>query len=111
VQRRIIYSQRLAFIRQDWTNIEANSQYLIISEADDRQNVIYGRGSPEIDFRPVTSNYATKKKFEGSLPTSIFEENNISEVFGDKSWYWFHNLDDINNLLDFYEIIGANRWQ
>ena len=40
---------------------------------------------PEFDFRPVTSNYATKKKFEGSLPTSIFEENNISEVFGDKS--------------------------
>lgn len=35
-----------------------------------------------MDFRPVICNHATRKRFEGSLPTSIFEQNNISEVFG-----------------------------
>jgi hypothetical protein len=44
--------------------------------------VIYGRGSPEMDFTPVISNDRTKKKFEGSLPTSIFQDKNIVEIFG-----------------------------
>ena len=51
-------------------------------EENDNKKLIYGRGSPEMDFRPVISNYTTKKNFEGTLPTSIFQKNNIVEVFG-----------------------------
>jgi hypothetical protein len=46
------------------------------------RKLIYGRGSSETDFTPVISNDKTKRRFEGSLPTSIFQENNIVEVFG-----------------------------
>ena len=35
-----------------------------------------------MDFTPVISNDRTKKKFEGSLPTSIFQDKNIVEIFG-----------------------------
>ena len=35
-----------------------------------------------MDFTPVISNDRSRKRFEGSLPTSIFQENNIVEVFG-----------------------------
>ena len=46
------------------------------------EKVVYGRGSPEVDFRPVIASHKTMKKFDGALPTSIFRENNIVEVFG-----------------------------
>src|SRR5947208_1523165 len=51
-------------------------------EENNNKKLIYGRGSPEMDFRPVISNYTTKKNFEGTLPTSIFQKDNIVEVFG-----------------------------
>jgi hypothetical protein len=35
-----------------------------------------------MDFRPVIANHKTTKKFEGALPTSIFKENNVVEIFG-----------------------------
>jgi hypothetical protein len=46
------------------------------------EKVVYGRGSPEMDFRPVIASHKTMKKFDGALPTSIFKENNVVEVFG-----------------------------
>jgi hypothetical protein len=46
------------------------------------EKVVYGRGSPEVDFRPVIANHKTMRKFDGALPTSIFRENNVVEVFG-----------------------------
>ena len=46
------------------------------------KKIVYGRGSPEMDFRPVIANHKTTKKFEGALPTSIFKENNVVEIFG-----------------------------
>ncbi len=47
-----------------------------------REKVVYGRGSPEMDFKPVIASHKTMKKFDGALPTSIFKENNVVEVFG-----------------------------
>jgi len=35
-----------------------------------------------MDFMPVISNDKTWRRFKGSLPTSIFQDNNIMEVFG-----------------------------
>jgi hypothetical protein len=53
-----------------------------IEEKNDGRKLIYGRGSPEMDFMPVISNDKTWRRFKGSLPTSIFQDNNIMEVFG-----------------------------
>lgn len=53
-----------------------------IEEKNDGRKLIYGRGSPEMDFMPVISNDKTWRRFQGSLPTSIFRENNVMEVFG-----------------------------
>ncbi|MFL6498911.1 MAG: hypothetical protein ACJ70U_09525 [Nitrososphaera sp.] len=47
---------------------------------DDR--VVFGRGSPEMDFKPTIVNKQIKKRFHGSLPTSIYHEKKICEVFG-----------------------------
>src|SRR6266508_633004 len=49
---------------------------------ENEEKVVYGRGSPEMDFRPLIANDKTMKKFDGSLPTSIFKESNVVEVFG-----------------------------
>ena len=87
------------------------------------EKVVYGRGSPEMDFRPVIASHKTIKKFDGALPTSIFKENNVVEVFGKNpdidstalmiyatSWILLELLERIENinsdgesLLDLYE--------
>jgi hypothetical protein len=87
------------------------------------EKVVYGRGSPEMDFRPVIASHKTMKKFEGALPTSIFKENNVVEVFGKNpdidstalmiyatSWILLELLEKKENinsnresLLDLYE--------
>jgi hypothetical protein len=86
-----IWCRDASYILRDWflsgTNIDEILERLrliwshqIPANADEK--VIYGRGSPEMNFTPVISNDRTKSKFEGSLPTSIFQENNVVEVFG-----------------------------
>lgn len=50
--------------------------------AENEEKVVYGRGSPEMDFRPLIANDKTRKKFDGALPTSIFKKSNVVEVFG-----------------------------
>jgi hypothetical protein len=50
------------------------------SANDDR--IVFGRGSPEMDFKPTIANKEIKKGFQGSLPTSIYHERKICEVFG-----------------------------
>jgi hypothetical protein len=50
------------------------------SASDDR--TVFGRGSPEMNFKPTIANKEVKKGFQGSLPTSIYHERKICEVFG-----------------------------
>ena len=47
---------------------------------DDR--IVFGRGSPEMDFRPTLASEQVKERFQGSLPTSIYHERKLCEVFG-----------------------------
>jgi Glycosyl-hydrolase family 116, catalytic region len=44
--------------------------------------LLYGRGSPEMNFNPVIADGYIKKKFEGALPTTIYYEKNFCEVYG-----------------------------
>src|SRR5215203_1421955 len=79
-----------SYIFKDWFLSgrigEVLDQILVIwshqldSANDDR--IVFGRGSPEMDFKPTIANKEVKKRFQGSLPTSIYHERKICEVFG-----------------------------
>ena len=44
--------------------------------------LLYGRGSPEMDFNPSVADDNTKKNFDGALPTTIYYEKGFCEVYG-----------------------------
>ena len=44
--------------------------------------LLYGRGSPELDFNPIIADDDTKKKFDGALPTTVYYEKGFCEVYG-----------------------------
>jgi hypothetical protein len=86
-----IWCRDASYILKDWflsSKIEQTLREIHniwsyqIEEKDDGRKLIYGRGSPEMDFMPVISNDKTWRRFQGSLPTSIFQDNNVMEVFG-----------------------------
>ncbi len=45
------------------------------------EKVIYGRGSPELQYRPRVASSEIHEKFQGALPTTIF--HGFSEVYGE----------------------------
>jgi hypothetical protein len=47
-----------------------------------KKPLLYGRGSPEMDFNPIVADDITKKKFDGALPTTIYYEKDFCEVYG-----------------------------
>ncbi|MDF2736732.1 MAG: uncharacterized protein K0S93_588 [Nitrososphaeraceae archaeon] len=47
-----------------------------------RKPLLYGRGSPAMDFNPIIADDNTKKKFDGALPTTIYYEKGFCEVYG-----------------------------
>jgi hypothetical protein len=79
-----------SYILKDWfltgRTQEVLDQILVIwshqldSTNDDK--IIFGRGSPEMDFKPTIANKQVKKRFQGSLPTSMYPKRKICEVFG-----------------------------
>jgi hypothetical protein len=85
-----IWCRDASYILRDWfisgrvyealEQLETIWSYQIGPENEEK--IVYGRGSPEMDFRPVIASHKTMKKFDGALPTSIFKENNVVEVFG-----------------------------
>ena len=44
--------------------------------------LVYGRGSPEMNFNPIIADEETRTKFDGALPTTIYYEKNFCEVYG-----------------------------
>lgn len=44
--------------------------------------LLYGRGSPEMDFNPIIADDDTKMKFDGALPTTVYYEKGFCEVYG-----------------------------
>jgi hypothetical protein len=47
-----------------------------------KEKLIYGRGSPELNFHISTANKDIKKEFEGALPTTTYPRYNFCEVYG-----------------------------
>jgi hypothetical protein len=85
-----IWCRDASYILRDWLIssgvYEALEQLEIIWSCqigpENEERLVYGRGSPEMDFRPLIASDKTMKKFYGALPTSIFKESNVVEVFG-----------------------------
>ncbi len=77
-----------SYILRDWTlsgNMIAALQhlYLIWSHqiSPGREKLVYGRGSPEMDFLPEQAKDEKQKEFAGALPTTIYQAG-FSEVYG-----------------------------
>src|SRR5919198_3299215 len=46
-----------------------------------KEKIVYGRGSPEMNFKSVVANNDIKRRFEGALPTTIHQKEGFSEVY------------------------------
>jgi hypothetical protein len=46
-----------------------------------KEKIVYGRGSPEMKYKPTKATKEIQKKFEGALPTTIYQAG-YSEVYG-----------------------------
>ena len=46
-----------------------------------KEKIVYGRGSPEMKYYPTKTNTDIQKRFEGALPTTIYQAG-YSEVYG-----------------------------
>ncbi len=45
------------------------------------EKIVYGRGSPELNFKIQDADAGTKEKFKGALPSTIYQDTGISEVY------------------------------
>jgi glycogen debranching enzyme len=86
---RAIWARDASYILKDWFlsgNLHGVLQqiYFIWShqiEAKKEQKVVYGRGSPEMNFTSDLANEKKLEEFEGALPTTIYQAG-FSEVYG-----------------------------
>jgi glycogen debranching enzyme len=85
---RAIWCRDAAYILRDWFmsgNVGAALQqaYLIWSHqiGPGREKLVYGRGSPDMNFVSETVPGRKEMEFEGALPTTIYNEG-FSEVYG-----------------------------
>jgi glycogen debranching enzyme len=84
-----IWARDASYILKDWFlsgNIEGALRqiYFIWShqiEAKKEQKLVYGRGSPKMNFSSEVANGKKLKEFEGALPTTIYHDG-FSEVYG-----------------------------
>ena len=76
-----------------------------------KEKIIYGRGSPETNFTPVSATLDTYDRFKGALPTTIYQD--FSEIFANKpdidstalmisttSWILYKLLPNGKNYVD-----------
>jgi hypothetical protein len=84
-----IWCRDAAYILRDWFlsgNIDGTMQqiYQIWSHQilpTNPEKLVYGRGSPEMKFLSEVAKEDNEKKFEGALPTTIYQAG-FSEVYG-----------------------------
>ena len=85
-----IWCRDSSYILKDWFQsgrIQSilNQILVIWSHQIDWANgdrIIFGRGSPDTNFKPTVADKKVKKRFKGSLPTSIYHGRKLCEVFG-----------------------------
>ncbi|MGB6591286.1 MAG: GH116 family glycosyl hydrolase [Candidatus Nitrosopolaris sp.] len=86
---RAIWARDASYILKDWFlsgNIEGVLRQIHFMwshqiEAKKEQKLVYGRGSPEMNFSSEVANEEKLKEFEGALPTTIYHDG-FSEVYG-----------------------------
>lgn len=76
------YILRDQFLTGDTYNV-LRSLYFIWSHQIDLndEKIVYGRGSPELNFRIQHADAGTKEKFKGALPSTIYHNQGFSEVY------------------------------
>ena len=60
---------------------EASPALLKFSNSGNKP-LLYGRGSPELDFRSIIAKEIIPSKFEGALPTTIYYQRGFCEIYG-----------------------------
>ena len=86
---RAIWARDASYILKDWFlsgNVQGVLQQIYFMwshqiEAKKEQKLVYGRGSPEMNFSSEVANEEKLKEFEGALPTTIYQPG-FSEVYG-----------------------------
>ncbi|HJT85656.1 MAG TPA: hypothetical protein VJ697_14335, partial [Nitrososphaeraceae archaeon] len=64
------------------TGREISSSPSLLDFSLKRKPLLYGRGSPEMNFNPIVAEENTKTKFDGALPTTIYhEKKSFCEVY------------------------------
>ena len=83
-----IWCRDASFILRSWFhsgNIHGVLQQLSILWSHQivagNEKIIYGRGSPEMKYKPTVAKEDKQKTFEGSLPTTMYQAG-YSEVYG-----------------------------
>lgn len=86
---RAIWARDASYILRDWF-LSGNTQgalqqiYFVWShqiQTKKEQKLVYGRGSPEMNFLSEVANEEKIREFEGALPTTIYQDG-FSEVYG-----------------------------
>ena len=67
-----------------WSNQIGNeiSPSLLYCSNLKRKPLLYGRGSPELDFKSIIADDDKISKFEGAIPTTIYYERGFCEIYG-----------------------------
>ncbi|VFJ14958.1 GH116 family glycosyl hydrolase [Candidatus Nitrosocosmicus franklandus] len=73
--------KQIAMIWSHQIGTEASPAVLEFSKAKGKP-LLYGRGSPELDFRSNIVEENTLIRFEGALPTTIYYEKGFCEIYG-----------------------------
>ena len=83
-----IWCRDASFILRSWFhsgNIHGVLQQLSIIWSHqielDKEKIIYGRGSPEMNYKPTVAKEDKQEMFKGALPTTIYQAG-YSEVYG-----------------------------
>lgn len=113
-----VWSRDASYILKDW--FLSGELDKVLQEIDNiwsnqiepgKQKIVYGRGSPELNYLSQVADSEFKEKFEGALPTIIFPGRH-SEIFGKHpdidstalmisttSWIFDAYLDDDDDSL------------
>ena len=74
----LIWSNQIHSKTTTTTGREISSSASLLDFSLKRKPLLYGRGSPEMNFNPIVADENTKTKFDGALPTTIYHERNLS---------------------------------
>ena len=82
VQRCGIYLKRLVHFRKYWWDNAVDLSNMVSSiTSQGAERIVYGRGSPEMNFTAKLANTDIQWKFEGALPTTIYQTGFL-EIYG-----------------------------